>query len=275
MAQEKTELDIELNSGKYLFKYCKFDVNALQIIINKTLYFSAPDKLNDPLDSQFDLKIKNPNNFKRETKDIIRQSTYNLSREIHELLRDANCELGNVNSQKNLFNEYFTYMQNFYSGICCFSTKINDQNLMWSHYANEGRGLCFAFDKEKLNHSLENNLEYGYRLLPDRKVNYNGVKTLEVEITEDGELLYTFEHLFSKTKHWSMEDEYRIILEKYKSRPLNPCPNRFNPLLKFEDECLSTIIMGQRLQQEHRDIIHKLQKEKVFKAELCEHKFDR
>lgn len=275
MSEELIDYDKELESGKYLFKYCKFDVNALQIIINKTLYFCPPDKLNDPLDSKFELEIKNPNNFKKKTKEIIRESTYNLSREIHELLRDANCELGNVKSQENLFKEFFAYMHNFYAGICCFSTKINDQNLMWSHYANEGKGVCIVFDKEKLNHSLENNLEYGYCLFPDRTVNYNGVKTLEVEITDDGEFLYTFEHLFSKTKHWSMEEEYRIILEKNKSRLFDPSPHKFNSFLRFDNKCLKAIITGQRMLEEHKNMLFQLKANNVFEAELYEHKFDR
>ena len=65
MKQEKTEIDLELESGKYLFKYCKFDVNALQIIINKTLYFNTPNNLNDPLDSRFILDIKKTGEFLR------------------------------------------------------------------------------------------------------------------------------------------------------------------------------------------------------------------
>ncbi|MBL7965759.1 MAG: DUF2971 domain-containing protein [Prolixibacteraceae bacterium] len=273
MKQEKTEIDRELESGKYLFKYCKFDVNALQIIINKTLFFSSPDKLNDPLDSQFDLKIKNPDNFSKETKEIIRESTSNLSEEIRELLRDDGSELGHITSQEKLFKEYFTYIQNTYSGICCFSQTHSD-NLLWAHYADQARGLCFVFDREKLHESFQKNLKgSNYRIMHD-KISYNGVKKLDLRLFKGGEFDYTSAHLFSKTSHWKYEKEYRFVLEKYKKTLFRLTIERFNPFFDFDADCLKYVITGQRMPYEHFLMLFRIIADTKLNVELCKHEFD-
>jgi len=273
MTEELKNFDEELQSGKYLFKYCKFDVNALQIIINKTLYFSAPDKLNDPLDSKFNLRIFNPQNFSQTTLDIIRYSGFSFREEFRELLDDISSILTNPNKQKMLFEEYFTYMQNTYIGICSFSTEINSANLLWSHYANEAKGLCLVFDKEHLNQSLIKNNNHGFRLFKDPVI-YNGIKPIEVEINEDGNLTFTFDHLLSKSQHWADEKEFRMIKKSYVTGPTDFNFNRFYPFSKFDDLCLKFIITGQRIQKEHLNMLEQLQKEKVFEAELIKHTFD-
>jgi len=274
MAEELKDFDEELQSGKYLFKYCKFDVNALQIIINKTLYFCSPDKLNDPLDSNFDIEITNPNNFKEKTRDNIKYSGFPLSEDVKLLLKDYGSVMGNVKSQKKLFEGYFKYMQNTFLGICSFSTKIKDGNLLWSHYANEAKGLCLVFDKEKLVESLSQKLGLSYRILKGN-IDYDGIKPLLVKITEDNDLEYSFSHLFSKTKHWSSEEEYRIVLEKYESSPFDFGFSMFYPFLKFDDSCLEFIIWGERILEEHSQLLLKLKDEHVFAAELLNHEFDR
>jgi len=272
MPQKKSEIDKELESGRYLFKYCKFDVNALQVIINKTLYFSAPDKLNDPLDSNFELEIENSENFSEKTRDYIKHSGFPINEKVKSMLRDYSLIQNNVDKQKELLMEYLYDLQNKYLGICSFSNKAIDQNLMWSHYTNEAKGLCLVFDREQLAQSLMNNKLRNYRMYKGT-VSYDGIKPLDVEINTEGELYSTFDHLFSKTKHWKGEEEYRIVLEKHETDGFNP--NIFDPLLKFDDNCLKVIITGQRMLKEHQKMLLQLKANNVFEAELKEHKFDR
>lgn len=269
--EEEIDYDKEFETGKYLFKYCKFDVNALQIIINKKLYFCAPDKLNDPLDSSFDLEIENPENFSAKTREYIRHPGFPINERVKFLVRDVGLEMGEVDKQKELLKEYINDMQNRFIGICSFSTRAFDQNTMWSHYANEAKGVCLVFDKELLTKSLLDNRLRNYRMLKER-VDYDGIKLLRVKINEEGEAIGNVEHLFSKTKHWSGEEEYRIILE------LNPeidNSNVFDPFLKFDDDCLKYIIAGQRIEKGHLEILNQLKTCKSFSAELCEHHFDK
>ena len=272
MAEEELNYDNELESGKYLFKYCKFDVNALQIIINKELYFSSPAKLNDPLDSNFELEIENPENFSDKTRDYIKHSGFPINEKLKSMLRDYSLLLGHVPKQDELLTEYFHDIQNNYLGICSFSTKAIDKNLMWSHYANEAKGLCLVFDREQLTQSLLTNKFKNYRMYRG-KVTYDGVKPLQVEINKEGELYSTFDHLFSKTKHWAGEEEYRIILEKFNTDSFYP--NIFIPFLNFDDNCLKFIIVGQRIDKGHYEMIHQLKFKGVFDAEILNHTFDK
>jgi len=272
MAEEEIDYDEELQSGKYLFKYCKFDVYTIQTIINKALYFCTPDKLNDPLDSNFDLMIENPENFSDKTRDFIRFSGFPISERVKSLVRCANLILGDVEKQKEFLTEFSHDTQNKFLGISSFSTKVKDKNLLWSHYANEAKGLCLVFDKEQLIQSLcKNKLKY-YRMYKGN-VSYDGVKPLIVEINKEGELLYTYDHLFSKTQHWAEEEEYRVIIEKIDYDWFNP--NYFDPFLNFEDQCLKFIIVGQRIEPENLKILENLRFLKCFDATILNHTFDR
>lgn len=274
MSQEKNEFDLELESGKYLFKYCKFDVNVLQIIINKTLYFSAPDKLNDPLDSDFELRIKNPENFSETTLDIIRYSGFAFREELRAFLKKPSSSMINRERLKILLEEFFNYMQDTYLGICSFSTKKNSSNLLWSHYANEAKGLCLVFDREQLIQSLTENDTTGIRFFND-SINYDGIKPIEVDIKDDGGFSYTFAHLFFKTQHWSDEKEFRIIKKSYVTGSSDFEFIRFFPFSRFDDKCLKFIITGERILEEHLHMLEQLKANKSISAKILGHKFDR
>ena len=40
------------SASELIYKYRKFDTNALRILASKELYFAAPETLNDPIDCQ-------------------------------------------------------------------------------------------------------------------------------------------------------------------------------------------------------------------------------
>ncbi len=270
------ELDIEdeLNSGKYLFKFCRFNTNALQILINKTLYFCPPNKLNDPLDSQFNLKINKLNNFSQKTRESILSSRFFLSEKIKFLIKDIGLDLGKESSHESFFTEYFTHLQNDYHGICCFSQTHSD-NLLWTHYSDEAKGICLVFDRALLITALKNNLNSGSYHLYHGSTTYRGIKKLESTLCKDGRLKWTLNHLFSKTKHWKYEKEYRLILSQLPRHSLELIPVNFNPFLKIDDTCLKFVIMGQRISNENKNMLRNLKEKNVMNAILLDHKFDK
>jgi hypothetical protein len=228
--------EAEIESGNFLFKFCRFNTNALQILINNTLYFSAPNNLNDPLDSRFSLKIANPLNFSSKTRESILNSRFFLSEEIIHLVKDIGSDLGRPSSQEKLFNEYFKHLQNTYFGICCFSM-LYKEHLLWTHYTDETKGLCFVFDKDLLIDSIRKNIPRKYELI-HRPLTYRGVKKLEVTLYRDGRIRQTINHLFSKTKHWRYEKEYRFVLTQDPRKFGDIVPERFDPYLVFDENCL-------------------------------------
>lgn len=278
MTEELIDYDKELESGKYLFKFCRFDLNALQIIISKTLYFSAPNKLNDPLDSKLKLNISQEKYISEKTIQIMKNSGFRLNEaDLREILLEEKEPI-NYATIRILLRSYFEHLQNNYTGICCFSTNIKDKNLMWSHYADEARGLCLVFDKEKLIESLSNKLidelRSGEYRLYKRKIVYEGIKPLEVQVKESGELICQFDYPFSKAKHWSSEEEYRLILEKFGESPIEFDQFGFYPFMVFDDECLKYIVGGDRLLFQHIRILEQLRDKEVFKAKLLYNKLE-
>lgn len=272
MKQEKTEIDRELESGKYLFKYCKFDVNALQIITNNTLYFSSANNLNDPLDSNFELEIKNPLNFSEITKNIIRDSLLVQNRSINYLLKKHELKMGDISSQKELFRAFFSHIQNTESGICCFSRTINN-HLMWSHYADGDKGLCLVFDKGKLDESFERRLKSQkikrYRMV-HRHITYGKIPVLNILLYKRGGFSYSERHLFSKVADWKYEKEYRFVLQLNTNKFFIDDISSFNPFFEFEKDCLRFIIVGSRMPQEHRNMIKNIAAANSFGDRLLE-----
>lgn len=264
----------EFKSGKYLFKFCKFNVFTIQTLVNKTLYFSSPDKLNDPLDCRFKLKIKNPNNFSNKTQEIIKYSGWFLNEELDFFLnKDANLRIGDEKRQVEFLHKFLTYVQNSYIGICSFSTVFSN-NLLWSHYSDEARGLCLVFDKQKLIESIkENSKNLNVKITPKR-ISYGGIKNIEIQLYKNGNLGYSIEHLFSKTKQWNYEKEFRIIVEQKPNHSLFSPINKLNPFIDFSEESLSYIVLGERIFDSNRSIIVNLKEERLVKSEILEHKFD-
>jgi len=107
------------------FKYRVVNKNLIDSLVNSTLYFAPREKLNDPFDSQID-----------------------LTNVIHSLLREnitdeirGSLEL--ILSKGEFFNNFERGYSEF--GICSFATEL-ENTLMWSHYADEHRGISLYYD---------------------------------------------------------------------------------------------------------------------------------
>ncbi|MGE0076445.1 MAG: DUF2971 domain-containing protein [Bacteroidales bacterium] len=197
-----------------------------------------------------------------------------MSEEIKFLIKDAGLDLGEESSHEKFFKEYFTHLQNEYYGICCFSQSHSD-NLLWTHYADEAKGICFVLDKELLIATLRKNLDSNSYQLHHRAISYSGVRKLETTIYKNGMLKWTLNHLLSKTKHWKYEKEYRLILSQLPRHALDFTPVKFNPFLRIDDTCLKFVIMGQRISNENRKMLINLEEKKITNAVLLDHRFDK
>jgi hypothetical protein len=126
---------------RYLYKYCRINENTLANLSNNQLWFSNPQKFNDPFDCQFSIKS-------------------GFTKKDHENFIDHYIKYGILDRAKREF-----YIRNMISqpdqikkivnrniekviiklGICCFSER-NDDILMWSHYSDNHTGMCMKFD---------------------------------------------------------------------------------------------------------------------------------
>jgi hypothetical protein len=81
------------------------------------------------------------------------------------------------------------------AGIACFS-KVRDDILMWAHYADKHKGLCFEFDGSA-------NCNFFGEAQPVACEDFTAVSLDEDSMME--------RLILTKSKHWSYEREYRII----------------------------------------------------------------
>jgi len=108
------------------FKYKAINKNLVDSLVNSTLYFSSRDKLNDPFDSQINLH-----------KIIISMLKSG------DLDKDTKSALVKINATNKFFENFENGYKDF--GICSFSIELKN-TLMWSHYADEHRGLALYYD---------------------------------------------------------------------------------------------------------------------------------
>lgn len=103
--------------NNFLYKYKAIDKYSLEILINRELYFPTTNQFNDPFDGQL-----LPSDFISELKEL------GYAGPVEEISRHDNFV-------KDRINGY---------GVLSLSRVCNDI-LMWSHYANAHKGMCLGF----------------------------------------------------------------------------------------------------------------------------------
>jgi hypothetical protein len=179
----------------FFYKYIRTE-NAIKILENKALWFSSPRDFNDPFDCNINL------------------IDFSISdKEITEFINDkvsANRKTRRNEIQKNQRNSYRIKNQMadqsqemFYnSGVCCFS-EVNNNILLWAHYANNHKGLCLKFSSSVAiiaEMTAKVNYKTGYE-----KVNF---------WTGQGGAVYHL--IFTKSNDWDYEKEIRMFRTLYK-----------------------------------------------------------
>jgi hypothetical protein len=136
-----------------LYKYRSTSKYSLEGLINNELFFSSYEDFNDPFEFEnpapdLTQAYKNARKKYRElfdNKEITRKVFLQLvdlaKRPSEEVLQERKQTLDNI--KKNILN----------IGILCLS-EIDNNILMWSHYAEEHRGFCIEFDQLDANISV-------------------------------------------------------------------------------------------------------------------------
>jgi hypothetical protein len=105
------------------------------------------------------------------------------------------------------------------SGIVCFS-RVRDDILMWAHYADKHKGICFEFD------GSDNCLFFGEA----QPVEYEDYTQIPLHKDKERQMTRV---ILTKSKHWMYEKEYRIFR-----------PGKTGCKLDYPVELLTGIIFG-------------------------------
>jgi len=250
----------------------------LSILTKNEFHFSIPDEFNDPFDSRFFSQ------FKGSKAEWEKYANNNFDIENKNFLLDS---LKGVNYKQSEIDRIFlhtTYTEYPFI-VCCFSAS-KENILMWSHYANQHKGICLGFKSILINDEyffeMEDNVNKG--------LNPKKAKLCEVKYQKGKPNIYNpvknkfhsqDSFYLTKSKLWNYEHEYRILINhKYFDDNQNRIRKRN---FKFKKEILSEVIFGVDTDNYEMDKIYKIIEEnymkfgidvKVYKAFMKKNRYE-
>jgi hypothetical protein len=192
-----------------LYKYYSYTTNSLSVLINKKVWFSKPASFNDP----FDLGIDFIN--------YISSNNFDYMIEVHKdqpgISEEKQKELNKIQKLEKFDPDPFTRNQswgvvikksredrkNF--GVFCMS-ELNDNVLMWSHYADCHKGFCVEF--MRIPQNILGNIEI------TRPVKYKHEFPSPNPFSDEGRKKSFDDLFFTKSIDWAYEKEWRLINEE-------------------------------------------------------------
>lgn len=200
------------------FKYTSIDKYTIPNLENQELYFSHPSEFNDPFDSKYNLIYKGERDdwvhfLRKNGKGNPIEINHTIENQIKKgVLKNKK---GNIlfNHQKKglrIFNDNMQSINDEESlRACCFS-KDKDNILMWSHYANEHKGICLCFKSKQIDKGNFLVLDSDQHPLFPVKYDVNLPKQVNMLSNYNPKDLMDF--VCTKYCDWKYEKEYRLIL---------------------------------------------------------------
>jgi hypothetical protein len=212
---------------KTLYKYRKFSGAMLQSLVDHTVYYSNPKNFNDPLESEppiidFDGGI--------ETRDLERLCDEVYADKGHHRgwLRYQSREHGNYKTEPPVTDWYRCSLVDdvkdrinlelFSKGILCLSANWNS-TLMWSHYADEHRGVCFGYSLDGAHFKNLRRATYSN----SRRAALADVFEWKINNSDEAKRRVYEAAFFTKASSWRYEKEWRDLSYTHGSQS-SPAP---------------------------------------------------
>jgi hypothetical protein len=222
-----------------VYRYQKFNDLSLSALVFDQLYFSDPGSFNDPLDCQpslvidsslAELRIVLKNQLQKRLKaenlsslkkskitgsgadehavKIAQQAAQNKLNEIAYYATNPDYDEGIEEAETSLLrHEIQTELLKQYDrGICCFSSE-QDNPLLWSHYADQHRGICAGYSLERNPKPNLLKVEYG----GDREVRTSSIAKAVIDNDLVHQEKLDRDILLRKALPWEYENEWRLL----------------------------------------------------------------
>lgn len=204
-----------------LYKYRSFGVNSLTELCESEVYFSDPKKFNDPLDCSptliNDLDLTGVEKLMHRI--ISQNQSLEKADEKIQKLRYMSTEYGDYKVDVGVQNYYIRLLIQEVKrqlddmmksrGVLSMASKWNSP-LMWSHYANEHKGICIEYDISKAVCKKPKAVDYfGERGIYLSKISEYVFKD-SINSVEEIEHKY----FYTKANQWSYEEEWRYLSER-------------------------------------------------------------
>ncbi|MFD2543716.1 DUF2971 domain-containing protein [Lacinutrix gracilariae] len=204
---------VSVLNTKIVYQFSSYEIALEEIILKQSLKFSNPETFNDPFDCNEKLLKVNidKKNIANAFAEIQEKYSRQKRREMAKKLNDPNTLSKLLKSKKKDYK------------LSCFS-KIYNEVLMWSHYANKHNGICVGFDFPHL-------YPEKFILCPVKYL--NEIKLLDGETNTNRILLYW---LTTKSERWIYEQEIRAIAQSKN--------NEDSEFINYDKDRIKEIIFG-------------------------------
>jgi hypothetical protein len=135
LANFKERLLLSETPARKLYKYCNIE-NATKVLSNLNILLQTPDTFNDPFDCLAGVAI-----WDKETR-------FSPTASEIEFIKEELNKLP-IKYRPNEFRLLHDLRTSYSFVLSCFSAAPK-HHLMWSHYANSHRGICFEYNAEDL-----------------------------------------------------------------------------------------------------------------------------
>ncbi len=190
-----------------LYKYRSLSKESkaftLDVINKQVMYFSNPDKFNDPFEFRPLISLEaSDHEFAKYLDGLYQRKSPLLNRRqrresIATLVKDKSRNHRSPAATKTMTDAMFQVTK--MCGVLCLSDDPSNI-LMWAHYGDNHNGICFGFD------GSSTNAFFGRA----QKVNYSSVYPT-VNIIRDHPRTFHERSVLTKSDHWAYEREWRII----------------------------------------------------------------
>ena len=219
-----------------MFKYRAINKYSIDSLVKGSIYFAAPDKLNDPFDCKVDVR-KSVSNAER-------YSCACKSKKLMDLLNN-----------QAFFDKFKLKISEV--GICSFSLELKSV-LMWSHYADEHKGMAilYEFPEVFLNEGkFIGTVKVRYK--ENSLTNWFIKKANQLPMNSDDLGVELAKKYFaSKSPDWGYEKEVRIIRPKQ------------GPFI-IKKDFIKQICFGLNTPDEDIDLIKAIVAHYKHKVDLC------
>jgi Protein of unknown function (DUF2971) len=234
------EKNCQMKLPKKLYKYQKLELQAIKNLMASELYFSIPEKFNDPFDCGTIPKItplrEDELHFARayaqRLVDLppVPPEGISLSQEDVDSLTDLELQKALTTGYKPSGADTMSEVRETI-GVASLSA-IPNNPLMWAHYADRHCGVCLEFDTAFTPFNRASKVHYHSKVLT--------LSQREFMLTKDAAVRAI---ILSKHKHWEYEQEWRVI------------EGEGDQALRYSIEALTGIYFGLRTPEPEKGLI--------------------
>ncbi|MFA4893941.1 DUF2971 domain-containing protein [Brevundimonas sp.] len=188
-----------------LYKYRSLSAGVARdftrdIIVNSRLWFAQASSFNDPFDSYpFFTLDSTPEQYEAYLRHVVDKANTDTSEGVRQRVFAYLMGLSPEQIAHQLQQASGLHLQGL--AVCCLSA-VNDQVLMWSHYADSHAGICLRFRTRPLSGDIP---DLAYR------VSYSADRPVVNRATATEDYAALFDAMLVKADFWEYEQEHRLF----------------------------------------------------------------